>query len=297
MRSPRLLIMRNSKHREEKKKTMAIHFHSPSSGTAWLPAHERLYGRNLCIKFCACVLGVWNYSFDKHDMSRLKRLLPTDSRMHSITSPERFVHDLTSYLLMAEDEVLIRPQTDQSIRVRPVILNTAIVGGSDPIRLLARLDGQGGLNAYIEGTNRIWLANIIHEGIVTGVLRTGSEDSEEAQKGWLAVEALLRKKDDEPVVTSDSSIASTFPHFHLGASALSAASRLDTTDTELLMERWENMPSYLRWAYALSGLRGHPERELEITPQNWATYQFGHGINAFQLVNLLEETPPEQRRP
>jgi len=46
-----------------------------------------------------------------------------------------------------------------------VALNTAIVSGSDPIVLAARLHGQSEIHTYVEGENRAWLADVIRQDV------------------------------------------------------------------------------------------------------------------------------------
>ena len=81
-------------------------------------------------------------------------------------------------------------------------LNTVLAFGSDPACLFARLDGQCELHAYVEAPHRAWLAAVIEAGRASGLYRVGA--------GWEDVVALLRSRDDEPVVTSYS-VTESFP--------------------------------------------------------------------------------------
>ena len=81
------------------------------------------------------------------------------------------------------------------VDVRPVVANTALVVGDDAVKLAVRLHMQAD-EAYVEGRNRSWLANIIAKGLEAGgVFRP--------DQGWSEVKELLRQTDSIALVASN----------------------------------------------------------------------------------------------
>lgn len=105
-----------------------------------------------------------------------------------------------------------------------VELNTALVAGSDPIRLAAKIHGWCESHCWVEGQDRMWLADIIDQGLDAGLYRRGFWYADQSDgpkdkwssQGWEEVQTLLRSRDDEPVVMSYS-VGDSFPspHTHL----------------------------------------------------------------------------------
>lgn len=106
-----------------------------------------------------------------------------------------------------------------------VELNTALVAGSDPVRLAAKIHGWCETHCYVEGPDRKWLADIIDEGLRAGIYRRGlwwvdrpcdgpaenEPDRQWSDQGWGDVLDLLRESDDGPVVLSYS-VTDSFPN-------------------------------------------------------------------------------------
>jgi hypothetical protein len=154
-------------------------------------------------------------------------------------------------------------------------LNTALVMGSDAVKLLARLHGQCEIHAYVRGENRAWLAGIIERGRVDKILR--------ANMGWEAVVELLRSRDDGPVVTSYS-VCEQFPN------AEAAGFQYDEENPDA----WYDLPGDEQWSRAIEGLLKEPG--LEMTPERWADFYFGDGQTGFDLLDLVypPASPPEK---
>lgn len=91
-----------------------------------------------------------------------------------------------------------------------IILNTALVMGSDAVELLAHIHATCEIHGYVEGEHREWLADIIEVGREDRILRP--------HQGWEEVAALLRKADDSPVVMSYS-VCEGFPDAGLAKDA------------------------------------------------------------------------------
>lgn len=152
-------------------------------------------------------------------------------------------------------------------------LNTALVAGSDPIRLLARIHGQCEIHAFVEGQNRNWLAGIVEQGIEAGIMRSSS--------GWEETLTLLRSRNDEPVVTSYSA-CEQFPNS-------SVAKWTPTRNDEYgdpAYDDWYELPEEESWRLALEGLRSE-DHGLEMKPDNWKTFFFDDGMNGFKLMGQI----------
>lgn len=82
-------------------------------------------------------------------------------------------------------------------------LNTIATMGSDTMCFLARIHAQCESHGWIDGPNRAWAAGLLEDALDNHVFIR--EDA-----GWRDVIAMLRKRDDEPVVTSYS-VCESFP--------------------------------------------------------------------------------------
>lgn len=166
----------------------------------------------------------------------------------------------------------LRPATTSSVRVAgrdvdllDTALNTALVAGSDAVKLAARLHGQCELHAWVDGPDRLWLAGVVETGLAAGVFRRSLRGCD---LGWDAVVDLLLAADDSPVVTSYS-VTESFPDVRLAA--------IDRTDD------WDSLLFEEQWELSMLGLRAR--RDLQLRPGNWASYFFGEGLNGFQLYD------------
>lgn len=246
-----------------------IYFHSEGDeAEVWGP--ERAYAGLMCADALVTALGV-RHSFDSElNPSPIRKLLPEDSYLHRMHGPE-FERSLETWLHVSSREML---KTRDGEGVTPFVaaVDTAIVMGSDSIRLLARLHGQCEIHCYVEGPNRAWLANIIEEGRKMAILR--------ADMGWESVIALLRASAAGPVVTSYS-VCEQFPNRHAAG-----WESQDDSDTD----RWYDLPSAERWALAMEGLRsGRTFAGLALTPDNWVNYRIAPGCNGFELREYADE--------
>lgn len=144
-----------------------------------------------------------------------------------------------------------------------VCLNTLYEMGNEHVRLLTKLDGHCEENAFVEGKNRAWLANVIEAGREWSVYREAV--------GWERVVELLRKRDDEPVVTSYSSTGLDFP----GVEAAGWRSCNSEHDRFGILSEKE------QWAICMDHIRS--TGYLEISPLSLAKQGFGTGVSAFGL--------------
>ncbi len=157
-----------------------------------------------------------------------------------------------------------------------IVLNTCMAIGSDPIRLCARLHSQCEIHAFVRGENRKWLAGIIRQGMASGVCRSPDE-GQAANTTWESLADWLESNQDEPVVTSFS-VTEQFPNY-----------RFDTigptgeVDEEEPSAYWYELPGEERWKRAWDGLLLQEKEHLELKPDHWENYRFGHCKDVFWL--------------
>jgi hypothetical protein len=183
---------------------------------------------------------------------------------------EAFPSTLAAYCNGLTDSYLLYEGRDYDVFT--VALNTALVIGSDAIRLMARLHGQCEAHAYVEGANREWLADIIEQGQHAGIMRS--------DQGWEDVIALLRETDAAPVVTSYS-VCEAFPNAYVGNYEPPTDEHGNPDD-----DAWYNLPSGRQWSIAMTGLRQSSAARtfgLEMKPDNWNSYYFENGVTGFMV--------------
>ncbi|MEU4234822.1 hypothetical protein AB0F17_62005 [Nonomuraea sp. NPDC026600] len=165
-----------------------------------------------------------------------------------------------------------------------VEFNTALVAGSDPVRLAAKIGAWTHHNPYIEGPDRWWAANVIEEGLTTGqyrrtlLVRPSPVNAEPrlVDQGWDDVLAFLRERDDEPVVLhysgdwgfpSPEAAAFELPEDEHGGADLAP---------------WDALPDDRQWELAVAGLRrGRPWARL--APDTLAEVPFGPMVSVYDL--------------
>lgn len=240
-----------------------VYFHS-EHGTAELRGSERAYAGVMCSDLLAAVLRVDSQEDFSRRLSPLRRVIGGYPR--TAEHGAAFQRALRLYLGGMSDGYFLVDGREHS--VFSVGLNTAYVMGSDPVKLLARMHGQCEIHAYVEGPNRAWLAGIIEQGRAAGIMR--------AEQGWEEVAALLRERDDGPVVTSYS-VCEQFPNGHVAQFEYP-----EDENGENDWEAWYELSEDERWARGIAGLRaGSMGRGLELKPDNWAAFHFNSGMNGF----------------
>lgn len=212
---------------------------------------------------------------DASDLARtLFDLLPPSHELREIplsrvTSPRRWLDGYARQLqnIIFDDPIV----THRGHQIRPLtlLLNTAMDTGSEPLRLAARLIGQSEINTWVDGPNRVWLADVVAEGLKSGTYRSG--------RGWEEVQNFLRAHDDHPTVVS---FSDTFPTW--------CTARLRTADGEYLhddvaVETWEGLTPAEQWTHGIEDLRSRATDLLEMTP-NWANYRFAPTVSLSDLL-------------
>ena len=251
-----------------------IYFHS-EHGEAELQGPERAAAARLCHDLVWVALGSAVEDYPGAP-SPLRPLLPSSSYVAS-SAPKHFASTLKTWLRTSDDAAFLIES--QRVGAFPLALNTALVMGSDPVKLMARLHGQCEMYAYVEGPNRAWLASTIEQGRADGIMR--------ANLGWESVVDLLRARTDCPVVTSYS-VSEGFPNSSL---AIEMGTHAPTPRSDLEWwedDEWENLLEQERWSRSIDALRLFEVKHgpLELKPDNWQTMRFKHRLNGFDICRI-----------
>lgn len=249
-----------------------VYFHTPSGG-AELLGSERAYAASVVRAIAVGLLRI------SHNYDRLAGLVRpghylTDGRQNS---PEWRTWFETAFTVDDGDpngSLLVwqgLPLDSFTLQ-----LNTAQVIGNDQVRFLARLHGQCEVHGWVDGPNRAWLAGLINVGVSNGLYRDGA--------GWDKVAALLRDRDDEPVVMSYS-VCDSFP----AESVADWSPTLDADGEPVNDDEWYELAEDERWRLAMAGLRTGRGR-LELSPVGFASYYFGDGLSVLDLLAQDWET-------
>lgn len=250
-----------------------VYFHSPTRD-AELRGSERAW---MCGLVEDLALGVLRLD----DATRFDRLL-------SLVAPNHYVAKhadrqgpgmpmATAYrLAFFHDDTWTTPlmqHRGRRIDTFSLTLNTAMLLGNEQVRLAARLHGQCELHAWVDGPNRAWLADVMQAGVDSGIYRrrlpyhglNGPELGRWSEQGWDDVIALLRERDDEPVVTSFS-VTDQFPN--------------EGPDGQY-GDDWYALGAAEQWRIGMEWLRQAPGN-LELGPGQEG-YRFEHNLTILDL--------------
>ena len=274
-----------------------VYFHS-RHGQAELHGSERAYLGGLCNDIA---IGLFHLDGSFY-LDRIKELITPGHYMTATPNMNhaRWVQQMGTALRVGDEPVL--SWKGQPIGSWELILNTAAAVGNDQIKLAARLHGQCEIHAYVEGPHRAWLADIMQTGLDCGIYRHQHPGNPEFSQGWAEVIALLRSRDDEPVVTSYS-VCDQFPNSNGWVAPPLPADWVPSWATseeglaewaeveedskaserhEAEREQWWDLSDDERWSIALTELRANVGG-LELTPDNWAGFRFYHQLTVFDL--------------
>lgn len=211
-------------------------------------------------------LGVSDYDYP--DNPHVLRNILEPTHYTAKETGQRFASSLSVSLRVGMDSRILVVD-GEAVNVFSASLNTAVVMGSDPIILSARLHGQCEIHTYVEGANRAWLAGIIERGRASGIFRSDS--------GWESVIEHFRERADEPVVTSYS-VCEQFPN--AGASGWKPDKVNEEGDGD--WDAYYDLPSEEQWRMGMEGLRA--KLYMEMTPEHWQSYYFNDGQTGFSLL-------------
>lgn len=281
-----------------------VYFHAPSA-EAELLGSERAWLGGLCNDLARGILDVQN------NYERIRELMPDRDGYRPF--PERSDRDyyerFQQWRMSAElfvtsswgDGGLV--WKGNTIDSFSLVLNTACRVGGDAVKLAARIHGQCEIHGWCEGKDRAWLAGIIDQGLASGVYRKslapGRPDGSKGEPqpmGWENVTALLRSRDDEPVVLSYS-VCDSFPNRDEAEweppdgddlrpawyDDESWAGMDDATRARYRAdEGWERLTDAERWNAHMDTLRAK-SGGLRLDPADWDSFWFGHGLSVFDL--------------
>lgn len=248
-----------------------VYFHSPSAETE-LRGSERAYAGYLVDRLALACLDT--NGFEMRD--RLLTLVPSNSYLHTVKTEHFAVSFDHWWGGLHSEPILVGDAPHDTFTMS---LNTAVVMGSDSIELLARIHGTCEIHGYVEGENREWLAEIIDEGRATSVLRSDA--------GWENVAALLRSRDDEPVVMSYS-VCDQFPNARVAIGAGTWAAPEDDPDGDA----WYELTSDEQWRLAMNGLRRAGQGNIDLHPDMWGIRGFGEStLTVFDLIAEMARQP------
>lgn len=250
-----------------------VYFHSPS-GEVLLRGSERHHAGHIVNELaCAAI------SLDCVD-DPILHLLPPDCYLRNGERGHHFKEDFRTWMLVGEKDFHLPGGKRVSTFI--VSLNTALVMGSRPVKLLARLHGQCEIHTWVDGQNRAWLAGIIEEGRKSGIFR--------ADQGWEEVVEFLRQRDDEAVVTSYS-VCEQFPTTPESWEYREAEEDYFGPDGRA----WYDMSREEQWKVSMDELR---ERQaLELEPESFDDFWFGieERITMFDIDRIRREVESEQK--
>lgn len=279
-----------------------VYFHSPTR-TAELRGSERAWLGGLVSDIAEGALSLR----DPARADRLRALIHPDHYLakQPTNGPGRADGWATSYALLFgsswdEDRTPLIQYNGKPVRTFSLALNTAALLGSDQIKLAARLHGQCEIHAWVDGPNRAWLADIMQAGLDSGVYRRrlqypAAPDYDRSEptwvpQGWEDVIALLRERDDEPVVTSYS-VTDSFPTSSVGDwmppwpegreehwDALTEEQQQARSDRS---DAWYDLDAAEQWRISMDGLRS--SGGLEMKPDDWETFRFTHQLTVLDL--------------
>lgn len=262
-----------------------IYFNTPSKTVAVMGS-ERAWMSVLVSDLATGLLHLRDYSRQK----LLRSLVHPDHPLakHSYTGGSMSWH--TAYDLALTqggwpgDKPLIQ-YDGKEIDGFQLILNSALTVGSDAVKLAARLHGQCEIHTWVEGPDRAWLAHVIDSGLQDGVFRAGRS------QGWDDVSCLLRENDTEPVVTSYS-VTDDFPSYMIGdwmppwpdgvPQVFDNLSDADQETRQIRADQWYELSGSEQWDISMNGLRAD-HRGLQLRPDNFRSYRFGHRLSVLDL--------------
>jgi hypothetical protein len=229
----------------------------------------------LCNEMLMMALNVSRFFTDDDP---LRRLLPAGHYLRDYQG-SAFVEHLETWVVAAgsTEGFWVRGQT---VRCWELALNTAIVNGSDPIYMMARLNGQCEVHGYVPERERAWFAATIEQGLENGICRS--------KMGWENVLALMLAPDRGPIVTSYS-VTESFPNMRAAGKNWKPPDGLEGIDE--IREAWYEMSFEDQWRLATKGLSGNKFLAIRKDPRR--EFRFTHRMTGYDVRNYANRLRPE----
>jgi len=310
-------------------------FHSPS-GDAQLNGSERSWFSRIVWGVASAAWGIDDAADRFMQLSRIIAMIPPSggdtlggylrvelAKQRQSGGPRnlvRLVSSLNTYLDGVGLGGCVLRVGGHDFSARDVARNTALVAGSAPVQLAAKLDGYGEMHCWVDGPDRAWLADVMEQGLEAGIFRRGfwfverpchgdpaaQPDRKWSDQGWGEVTRLLRDRDDEPVVCSYT-VCDQFPNREAAEAGgwqpaplpdnwvpdwavtdgrnewdAMPADQQDEYRRKALLDQWAALPESEQWGTGMAGLRTKPW--LQLTPASLGGQMFGHAITVYDLL-------------
>lgn len=245
----------------------SISFHTEQGREVELRGSERAWMGMLCNDMLITALNV--SKFDTGD-DPIRKVMSEGSYLRNYTGA-KFVDLFDTWVCAGGDRAgfLIN---EKLVRCWELALNTAMVMGSDPMYLMARLHGQCEVHGYVPEKQRAWVAGVIEQGLENGLMRSGM--------GWDGVLALMLAPDPGPIVTSYS-VTDSFPNMKAAGKEWTPPAGLE--DTDEIHEAWWALSFEDQWRLAMKGLS--KERFMAIRKDPRREFRFTHRMTGFDVRN------------
>lgn len=263
-----------------------VYWHSLSEHEAELRGSERAYCDALVSRFGMAMLGIYGWT-DRH--AAIWTVVAPDSWPAKMLREGKVAEAAASLETHFRGTFSDGPFVDiggRSVSIPYAVMNTAIQAGSMQMGLAARIHGNCENHLWVDGPNRAWLADIMERGRAIGIYRE--------EMGWESVIELLRKRDDEPVVTSFS-VTDQFPNLTVAREAGDAPKPTPEQWEEHGEDaRWmafSELPEAEQWDRCMKALRARGAH-YELRPDNWYEVHYDHqggSEKVYTAFDVLEE--------
>ena len=243
----------------------SIYFSTMEHKAAVSGAERALMGV-LCSSMAIAGLGSFKYNNTK--LEWFLSMLPSEHYLNH--QPYNIIDEsIRLFLSQGFDDIPLTLSTGDKVGIFPTMLNTAILLGSDAVKLAARLHGQCEIHCYIEEANKEWVKGLIEDSLACKIFREGLGWEKPRYDHYVSVLDLLSMKDTGPVVCHYS-VTDSFPN-----SAL----------VEMEEEVFDQLSDDERWDLCLQELRKQ-SAGLEISPADWGGFRYSPGYTFFDLRQL-----------
>lgn len=254
----------------------------------------RYLARNIARDICQNHLSTFTQIYSDSDNARIKAFLsiiPADNYLHeefrrqnanrnSINLNQAFRTFLSSF----EDHYFLID--GEKIDTQSFVDNTAIVAGSDIMKILTHIDCMCEQWGCIRGVDRSWLAFHIQNAINQGIL------SGDFYGDWQKIVNHLKQTDQSDIFMSYSACES-FPNAYI-------ANWMDTfngddDDSDDYYDQFDKLPEKEQWDMASVGHEKRFGSSRLISPEN-ITELWSHEWHAFRLHSYLWNKTQEMEK-